>query len=260
MLGFLLFGILLAGCDMNVIDTTAPGAPLGVITLSLDNAVQVDWYPNSERDIAGYRVWISNEYDGRYTLLGTVRTNRFVDYAARNGITYYYAVSAYDFDGNESPLSYEEAHATPRPEGYNVRLYDYRLFPSSSGYDFSTYSVGPYNDDFTDVFFEVFNGVFYLNVWDDSDIQDMGYTGSFDDITRAPVSGWSPSGYVEAIVGHTYVVWTWDDHYAKLRIRNITSTSVVFDWAYQTSTGNPQLKRGTLPGTRSIGKQPVPIK
>ena len=54
---------------------------------------------------------------------------RYTDTTVRNGETYYYAVSAYDADGNESELSPEDASDTPRPEGRNVVLDDYNLFP-----------------------------------------------------------------------------------------------------------------------------------
>ena len=83
-----------------------------------------------------------------------------------------------------------------------------------------------------------------MDVWDDSDIQDMGYTTSLDEIQVAPESGWSPTKDVRLISGHTYVVWTWDDHFAKFRVSSISPQRVVFDWAYQLRGGNPFLKRG----------------
>ena len=42
------------------------------------------------------------------------------------------------------------------------------------------------------IFFENYNGTFYLNVWDDSDIQDMGSTQDIWDISYAP-NGWMGS-------------------------------------------------------------------
>lgn len=248
-------GLMLSACDVYVVDTTPPAIPAAIRTISLDNAVQIDWAPNTESDLAGYRVWVSDQYNGRYTMIGTTKDAIFVDYDARNGQTYYYGVTAYDLEGNESEMSQDVAYDTPRPEGYGVRLYDYNAVPSTSGYDFSTYSVGLYNDDFTDVFFETYNGVFYLNVWDDTDIQDMGYSASLDEISSAPEAGWSPSKYAEAIVGHTYVIWTWDDHYAKVRVKNIIGNSVVFDWAYQVAPANPELKRAPSSGGRKLNKQ-----
>ncbi len=231
-----------AGCDMHEVDTTPPAAPRGIVTISLDNAVEIQWLANTEPDVAGYKIWYSDRFDGRYDVLGTTDQTHFVDYGATNGRTVYYALSAYDFERNESELSNEVVYDTPRPEGRNVVVFEYRADPSRGGYDFSTYSIGNYNDDFTDFFYEYAAGRASLLVWSDTDLQDMGYTSSLDEISTAPVTGWSPTKSAEAIVGHTYVIWTWDDHYAKVRVREVSSTRVVFDWAYQTAASNTELR------------------
>lgn len=239
--------ISLMGCEKNNYfydsDTTPPSPPTGVYASARDNKVLIDWRYNPERDVAGYKVWWSYSYRGPYRYLGRTSNNFFDDLGAINGKTYYYAVSAYDFDGNESQLSRDEAFATPRPEGYGVILYDYRTNPNRSGYDFSTYSVGNYNDEYTDIFFEYYNGTYYMNVWNDTDIKDMGPTNSLYEIEVAPSSNWSPTKDVVLAVGRTYVVWTYDDHYAKFRVVALSPTRVVFDWAYQLQKGNPYLKR-----------------
>ncbi|HEY4613401.1 MAG TPA: hypothetical protein VII11_10485 [Bacteroidota bacterium] len=248
---------LLSGCE-NFLDTdnTPPAAPRGIRTVSLDNAVEITWLENTETDIDGYKIWVSDNYDGEYELIGNTPDTRYIDRAARNGTTYYYALSAYDFDGNESDLSEDVVYDTPRLEGFAVRVYDYRATPGGAGYDFSTNSIGRYDDDFTDFFYEHFNGRFYLDVWNDTDVQDMGYTKDLDEISVAPTQGWSPSKTVEAIIGHTYVIWTWDDHYAKVRVREVNSAQVVFDWAYQTAVGNTELKRVLPPdGKRKLQKE-----
>ncbi|MCK7520207.1 MAG: hypothetical protein MZV64_22200 [Ignavibacteriales bacterium] len=71
--------------------------------------------------------------------------------------------------------------------------------------------------DDADFFFENYQGTFYLDVWDDTDIQDMGPTNDIYDIPFAPTSGWSTTKDAIAIVGHTYVIWTWDNHFAKIQ-------------------------------------------
>ena len=50
----------------------------------------------------------------------------------------------------------------------------------------------------------------------------------------APINGWSTAKEEIAKVGHTYVIWTWDNHFAKIRVSNITADRVVFDWAFPT--------------------------
>jgi hypothetical protein len=260
-IGFVLTIMLFAGCREHfLLDTTPPVPPEGIQALALDNAVELSWLPNPEPDVAGYKVWVSDTYDGRYHVIGSTDGRKFVDYGASNGIRTYYGVTAYDYDRNESELSTDVVYATPRPEGYGVKIYDYLSSPGTAGYDFSTYSIGNYNDDYTDFFFESTNGHFYLDVWKDSDIQDTGYTRSLYEIAVAPAAGWSPSKYVEAIVGHTYVIWTWDDHYAKVRVREVTASRITFDWTYQVAKSNPELKReATANGTRNFHPKDVSL-
>lgn len=75
-----------------------------------------------------------------------------------------------------------------------------------------------------------------------TDIQDFGYTDSLDEVSWSPAEGWSNVGWVEVIRGHTYIIWTWNDHYAKLRVEGIVGdTKIYFDWAYQVAPGNQEL-------------------
>lgn len=239
------------GCDDNYFyDNTPPSPPSNLVTITGDGWVEIQWNHNHESDLAGYNVYYNYTYEGEYTLLGSTANNYFVDDGAVNGETYYYAVAAYDYDGNESELSYDYVKDTPRPEGYDRVVLDYFTSPNKAGYDFSGYQVLPFDDIDTDFFFENFEGTYYLNVWDDTDIQDMGPTYDIYDITEAPTGGWVPIyegenvKYTEAIPGHTYVIWTWDDHYAKIRINSIEGNAMSFDWAYQLVEGERELKRG----------------
>jgi len=244
--------ILYYGCDMNDFhdfDNEPPSPPSNIYTVTGDNRVDIMWDENPERDIAGYNVYFSWD-DYKYELLGSTENNYYIDYGAENGETYYYAITAYDYNGNESDLSEDLAYDTPRPEGFNQTIFDYLKFPNNSGYDFSAFSVVPYDDQTSDFFFENYEGTFYLDVWDDSDIQDMGETNDIYDISYAPTTGWSSTKDVIAKIGHTYVVWTWDNHFAKIRIKNITSERIVFDWAYQTVEGNDELKANRRPDKR----------
>jgi hypothetical protein len=235
--------ILLFGCDrITDFDRTPPSAPTGLYTETGDNFIELFWRANPERDVAGYNVFVSGSYNGRYELIGSTRSPYFLDNGASNGSTYYYAVTAYDYEGNESELSRDVAYDVPRPEGYDVVLHDFRQTPLVAGYDFSRYAVVPYNDLYADMYFENYNGALYMNVKQDTDIQDMGYTSSLLDVRMAPTSGWSPTHDVRLYVGHTYVVWTWDDHYAKFRVTSLSGSRVVFDWAYQLQVSNPMLR------------------
>ena len=241
--------LFVSGCriQMTSFDLTPPAIPRGLQTFSGDDFVEVFWEENTERDLAGYNVYTGQDLRGAFKLVGSTREASFIDRSVVNGRTYYYAVTAFDFDGNESDLSVDAVGATSRPEGLDVTLFDYRRRPDEAGYDFSTYSVGLYNDNYTDIFFEYTNGIAYMDVWDDTDIQDMGYTSSLDEIRTAPADGWAPTKDVRLIRGHTYVVWTWDNRFAKFRVVAISSERAVFDWAYQLMEGNPFLKRSYEP-------------
>jgi hypothetical protein len=102
-----------------------------------------------------------------------------------------------------------------------------------------------YDDRRADIYLDYDDhyGVYFLCVADDAtDIQDFGYTDYLDDVNVAPEHGWSKVGWVEVIPGHSYIVWTRDNHFAKLRVTEFTrSYGIVFDWAYQVNGGNPEL-------------------
>lgn len=235
--------LLITSCYLNIpYDDDPPSPPRNISVVNGDSQVELYWRKNPENDIAGYNVYYSYSYNGKYTLIGSSNTNSYIDYGIRNGTKYYYAVTAYDVNGNESELSTDVVYAVPRPEGFNQSIFDSRRFPNNSGYSFSKYSVVPYNSQDADFYFENYQGNYYLVVYDDSDIKDMGLTNNIYDITFAPTSGWSTTKDEIAKVGHTYVIWTWNNHYGKIRIKNITAERIVFDWAYQTLKGEPMLK------------------
>jgi hypothetical protein len=243
-----------AGCrDRDVIP---PAAPRGVYTVTGDGEVFVHWLANTEGDVSGYRIYqapCESGGDCPYERVGSTTGSTFTVSGLVNGQTRYYAVSAFDYAGNESELSREILFDTPRPEGFDRVLNNYLDTASGSGYDFSAYASHNWDDPLTDMFFGFKGGVYQMFVPDlQTDIQDAGYASTLDAVDFAPSTGWSPSGSVELIVGHCYVVWTRDDHYAKFRVTEILPAAgtvpakVVFDWAYQVDTGNRELRAGKV--------------
>jgi hypothetical protein len=232
-------------------DLSPPAAPRGFHTVTGDHTVYLNWLDNTERDVAGYRIYQAPCASGSncpYTRIGATESTDFTVSGLSNGVTAYYAVAAYDFAGNESDLSYETVFDTPRPEGFGARLSDYQTSPALAGWDLSAAQVRPWDDLATDMFYGTNGSVFQMFVPDfQTDIQDAGYATSLDAVDFAPDSGWSPTGSVELIPGHCYIVWTRDNNYAKFRVTQfITPASgplrVEFDWAYQVATGNPELR------------------
>jgi hypothetical protein len=251
--------LLFAGCydphSTHYVDNTAPRPPAGLSAFNGDGRVDLTWIHNGESDLAGYRVYYSTSLNGSYNYIASTGNNYFVDAEASNGNVYYYAVTAYDNFGNESKLSKDIVYAAPRPEGYNHSIFNYRNFPRNGGYSFYSFGPVPFDDEKADFFFENYNGRFYLNVWDDSDIKDMGLTRDIYDIEFAPTSGWSASKDVEAREGNTYVIWTWDNHFAKVRIKSLTRDRVVFDWAFQLVKGEKLLKPKAVPEKRVLSRK-----
>lgn len=246
-----LFGLsfFFAGCEERVYvvrpDTTSPSIPKGVYSITADKAVWLFWEENDEKDLAGYRIYRKTDsQSNKYYYLATVDTSAYIDYNVKNGKTYWYGVTAFDDDGNESDLSLVIPD-TPRPEGFGWVMYDRFYKPSLSGFDFSGPEVLDWQDYSTDIYLEydVDLETFFLCVADSfTDIQDFGYTDHLDDVDWSPSEGWSKVGWVEVIQGHSYIIWTSDDHYAKLRVEEIVGdTKIYFDWAYQIDPGNQEL-------------------
>jgi len=240
--------VALVGCEerdvVRYVDVD-PGRPQGVYSITADEAIYIYWLPVQDNDLDYYRIWYSSSADGTYEYIGASPEESYIDNDVINGVTYYYAVSAVDKAGNESELSYETVFDTPRPESYDQDLYEFASFPAVSGFDLSAGAVTSYNSVTADVYidYDVSLETFFLNAVDtDTDLQDMGYTEDFDEIGYAPSDGWSFVGWVEVIVGHTYIVWTRDDHFAKIRVTAVdydNIDNITFDWAYQTSTVDP---------------------
>lgn len=93
---------------VNVIqgqDTTPPVTPLGVKGFSYEKHFAIEWESNTEPDLAGYKIYLSNGSGFNY--FATVAKNKslYTYFIQSIGITKYFKVSAIDQTGNESPLS-----------------------------------------------------------------------------------------------------------------------------------------------------------
>ncbi|MEE8418014.1 MAG: hypothetical protein V3S06_05050 [candidate division Zixibacteria bacterium] len=252
--------LLLTACDQRSTtyvageDYQAPPVPSGVTTTTGDGIIWVEWNPiNGIPDLAGFYVWRSID-NLDFFWLATVGENvaEYEDDEVTNGDTYYYGVSSFDDDGNESRVSFdwEDAFDTPRPEGFDEIIYDSNDldYEDQAGFDFSREERVHWLSSRSDIFLEYDTdlGTFFIWLGDNGRyIQDMGYTDHFDDITYAPDDGWSSLDYVEVIDGHTYVLHTWDNYYAKIRVTQAIFSfhpRMIFDWGYQIDRGNRELK------------------
>jgi len=238
--------LLALGCheDKVVNNIDAPPHTVdGVYSVTGDGRVTVYWRANQENDIDYYKVYRNNAPTGSFTLVGSSSTTSFVDTSVTNGNTYYYAVAAVDLAGQESPqLSIENVFDTPSPEGTGVTLTNSATTDATSGWDFSAQVRRPSADPLTDMYYNSSGGSDLVYVPSDTKIQDAGFV-ALRDVDFAPPSGWSTDGIVEAIVGHSYILLTRDNHYAKFEVKSHSGTSMVLDWAYQIDPNNPELTR-----------------
>lgn len=243
---------MIAGCNGDntvVVPDVPPAAPRGLVSVTGDGVVYLSWYPNTEPDVAGYRIYEAPCLYGSgcpYDPVGSTKGNSFTVTGLTNGVTRYFAIKAYDRAGNTSDFSMEDIHDTPRPEGFDLPLTNYVDGPTTAGYDFSGFAIRPWDDTQTDLYFSSSGGVMKMIApFTDTDVQDAGYASTLDAVDFAPTSGWSPTGAVELIPGHCYVVRIQPSggpsHYGKFRVTSVSVGTVVFDWAYQTAANNPEL-------------------
>jgi hypothetical protein len=262
---------LIAGCDTcNTCldgyehDRQAPAVPTGVGSITGDGYVVVYWNPVYEDDLAGYGVYRSRFEQGPYARIGEVARDdetRFVDEDLTNGVTYFYAVDAFDYNGNESDLNYETVDDTPRPEGWNLLWYSKERAPGTSGIailpeESSTILVLPFNHADAQYYLgHDLRGCLRIVPLRDAYgaanlIQDYGYTYSEDDADVAPTEGWSScADGVEVILNHTYILKTSTGYYGKIRVSEISSEGIVVYWAFQIQRWSTELAppRGASP-------------
>lgn len=237
-------------------DRTPPSVPRGVYSVTDDEAVTVRWEPVPDSDVAGYGVYWNDEAEGYYERIGTTTLTSYRISGLSNGRTYFFAVDAYDQCGNSSDLNYEVVYDTPRPEGYGLRIWNLNEFPDEAGIDFSEYQFGqqamivPYDDSGADIMLEQDQGVLFISATaDDTDVLVWGPVDTLDEIDIAPEDGWIQGGSLSAHHRYAYLVWTWDNHFAKFVVTRMSDGSITIDWAYQIDQGNPELVPGASGST-----------
>jgi hypothetical protein len=104
----------------DVFPTSAPAGLAAVATAATDGSpasIDLSWQPVAESDIAAYRVYrreAQSEWrrvSGDQPVVGPA----FHDADVQAGHTYFYAVTAVDTRGNESPRSAEASDTVPKP-------------------------------------------------------------------------------------------------------------------------------------------------
>lgn len=97
--------------SFSIAQGPAPPAPSGVtLRVQSDGTIMVMWAPVVSGDVTGYNVYRAASTGGPFTKLTSTPVpangpQQYVDTTVQPGVTYYYAVTAVNGSGNESPMS-----------------------------------------------------------------------------------------------------------------------------------------------------------
>lgn len=248
-------------------------APASLLSVSLDGAIALAWADNAHAAaparFSDYRIY-SAAYDldqdlcdVEWFLEGTTVAPEFVAGALPNGQPRCFAVTAVSVEGYESLWSPIRAD-TPRPDARNVVLYAAEASLAQSGFRFwkdlngdmqvssnELGLVGPGNAPDIDFVVERngLGGLRFRPVRAGTGVEFYGNAPVDDliDIDWAPDQVYSPAP-IEALVGWGYVFeMSGGDAFARygsLRVTHVGQDFLIFDWAYQTDPGNPELVVG----------------
>ena len=105
-----------AEVEVRPLDVYSPKAPTGLAAAVEGQAIKLYWFPNSEPDLRGYRIYRRQEGQ-EFRLIGEVDAaeTSFADTTAARGVRYHYAVTAVDgaTPPNESARSEEVSEGLP---------------------------------------------------------------------------------------------------------------------------------------------------
>ncbi|HEY6218439.1 MAG TPA: hypothetical protein VIV65_00195, partial [Gemmatimonadaceae bacterium] len=245
--------------------TTRLPAPMNLVSITLNSAVQLSWSGNSVQAdpeaFDHYRIYSAEYNSARGTCVepwyfeGSTVSDAFFVGNLTNGSSRCFAVSAVSHDGHESTWSNARVD-TPRPDAKSVMMYVAETKADSAAFVFNDEILGRLGIVAS---INRADADFALNRHTDGTIwltparvgvAVRAYTAaSIADLTvidRAPASGYqSTSIQVQAGVGYVFKVDEANGtHYAAVRSFFSGSDMLVFDWAYQIGIGNPELTVG----------------
>jgi hypothetical protein len=267
--------VVLAGCsdddDNNVGPGVPPDTPATVSSTSLDGAVALTWTDNSYQSdpaiFSNYRIYSTN-YDldndlcgDTWSLEGTTVAPEFIVGALTNGIPRCFHVTAVSVDGFESGRSPLRAD-TPRPDSRNVAVATVQSDPAVSGFRFWDDVDGDGQSDDNELGLVRDGTSNGLDFFVDADsaagrvfLTPVRFGTGVEYYSDAPVEDLTSIDFaedqlyritgIEALPGFGYV-FEMDggdgfQRYGALRVTHVGQTFIIFDWAFQTDPGNPEL-------------------
>jgi endonuclease I/fibronectin type 3 domain-containing protein len=95
-------------------DTTPPSQVTGLSATATSTSVNLDWFDNTEADLAGYDVYRSSSSGGPYSIVNSalLSNSTYQDSSVSSDTSYYYVVTASDNNSNESVNSTQVAITT----------------------------------------------------------------------------------------------------------------------------------------------------
>lgn len=273
------FLLLVAACSSNPSSPgNAPDVPANLSSTTLNRAVALAWddnaYTSDPGNFRNYRIY-STSYNldadqcgTSWQLEGTTVAPEFLVGALTNGVSHCFAVSSVSVDGAESNRSLSRAD-TPRPDARNQVLYAVQVKADSSGFRFweddgdgivqagelgrTRLGSSPSIDFFVD---RDGTGALFLTPVRSGTGVEFYANGPIADLTSIDLApclpGATPSQCgpytttaIQASPGVGYV-FEMDGgdgflRYAALRVTHVGQTFLIFDWAFQTDPGNPEL-------------------
>jgi hypothetical protein len=201
--------------EVTAVPRVVPTAPVDVAATPIQSGIRVDWPPNSELDIAGYRVFRRVNDQASYDTLtmDILEDTTFTDYPLDGANRYYYAAQAVDVSGNESGLS-GEAYGRPitldqgivvvdetrdspgLPDSLQDAFYDYVLSGSQFvGFEYGSVAERPLLADM---------GPYSTVVWHADDYQQLLASQAVPDLQaylgaggNLWFMGWQPTSDIE---------------------------------------------------------------
>jgi len=266
--------VVLGACGGDDNDNAGPGippdTPASVSSTSLDGAVALTWTDNSYQSdptiFSNYRVY-SSAYDldndacaDTWSLEGTTVAPEFIVGALQNGIPRCFHVTAASADGIESGRSPLRAD-TPRPDSRNVAVSTVQSDPAVSGFSFWNDADGDGQSDDNELGVVTSGASDAIDFFVDRDLDGriflnpVRFGTGVEYYSNAPVEDLTSIDFaedqvyrttgIEALPGYGYV-FEMDggdgfQRYGALRVTHVGQTFIIFDWAFQTDPGNPEL-------------------
>jgi hypothetical protein len=273
------FFLLVAACSSDPSSPgNSPDVPTNLSSTTLNQAVALTWDDNAyTADPGNFRNYLiySTSYNldtdqcgTSWQVEGTTVAPEFLVGALTNGVSHCFAVSSVSIDGAESNRSLARAD-TPRPDSRNQLLYAVQVKSDSSGFRFwedngdgivQTGELGQTRQGSSSTidFFVDRDGAGALlltpvrsgtgvEFYATDPIEDLtsidlapclpGATATqCGPYTATPIQASPGLGYVFEMDGGDGFL-----RYAAVRVTHVGQTFLIFDWAFQTDPGNPEL-------------------